>query len=75
MIPSKPVFALSAKCCVLSGEVTTTNFIVFGVTRSSLEPTKYRTRGELDDITQQLVVTVPDDVFSQKCVVRTKFDI
>ena len=40
------VFALSPYCCVLSGEVTNTNFIVFGLTRSGLEPTIYRTRGD-----------------------------
>jgi hypothetical protein len=31
---------------VLSGEATHTNFIVFDLTRSGLEPTIYRTRGE-----------------------------
>jgi hypothetical protein len=31
---------------MLSGEVTNTNFIAFGLTRSELEPTIYRTRGE-----------------------------
>jgi hypothetical protein len=34
-----PVFALSPECCVLSGETTNTNFIVFGLTRLGLEPT------------------------------------
>jgi hypothetical protein len=33
-------------CCVLSGEATHTNFIVFGLIRSGLESTIYRTRGE-----------------------------
>jgi hypothetical protein len=37
LIPSQPVFALSPKCCVLSGEATNTNFIVFGLTRSVIE--------------------------------------
>jgi hypothetical protein len=46
LIPSQPVFALSPYCCVLSGEATNTNFIVFGFTRSGLERTIYRTRGE-----------------------------
>ena len=41
-----PVFALPPLCCVLSREATNTNFIVFGLTRSGLEPTIYRTRGE-----------------------------
>ena len=31
---------------MFSGESTNTNFIVFGLTRSGLEPTIYRTRGE-----------------------------
>ena len=46
LIPSQPVFALSPKCCVLSGEATNTNFIVYGLIRPGLEPTIYRTRGE-----------------------------
>ena len=31
---------------MLSGEATNTNFIVFGLTRTGLEATIYRTRGE-----------------------------
>jgi hypothetical protein len=31
---------------LLSGEATNINFIVFGLTRSGLEPTIYHTRGE-----------------------------
>ena len=46
LIPSQPVFALSPLCCVRSGETTNINFIVFGLTRSWLEPTIYRTRSE-----------------------------
>ena len=34
LIQSQPVFAHSPLCCVLSGEVTNTNFIVFCLTRS-----------------------------------------
>jgi hypothetical protein len=30
-------------CCMLSGEATNTDFTVFGLTRSGLEPTIYRT--------------------------------
>ena len=46
LVPSQPVFALSPKSCVLSGEATNTNFIVFCLNRPGLEPTIYRTRGE-----------------------------
>ena len=46
LILNQLVFALSPKCCVLSREATNTNFIVFGLTRSRLESTIYRTRGE-----------------------------
>ena len=45
LIPSQPVFALSLSC-VLRGEATNTNFIVFGLTRPELEPTICRTRGK-----------------------------
>jgi hypothetical protein len=38
--------ALSPYCCVLCGEATNTNFIVFGLTRSGLEPMIYRTPDE-----------------------------
>jgi hypothetical protein len=31
---------------LVAGEATTTNFIVFGLTSSGLEPTNYHTRGE-----------------------------
>ena len=46
IIPSQSVCALSLSCCVLSGDPTHTNCIVFGLTRSGLEPTIYHTRGE-----------------------------
>ena len=46
LIPSQPVFALSPSCCVLSGEATNTNFIVFGLTLPGLESTSCHTRGE-----------------------------
>jgi hypothetical protein len=46
LILSQPVFALTPYCCVLSGEAANTNFIVFGLTRTRLEPTIYRTRGK-----------------------------
>jgi hypothetical protein len=34
LILSQPVFAHTPYCCVLSGEATNTNFIVFGLTRT-----------------------------------------
>jgi hypothetical protein len=46
LIPSQPVFALSPKFCAFFGEATDTNFVVFCLTRSGLEPTIYRTRDE-----------------------------
>ena len=46
LIPSQPVFGPSPKYCVLSGEATHTNFIVFDSTRTGFEPMIYRTRGE-----------------------------
>jgi hypothetical protein len=45
LILSQPVFALSPKCCMLSREATNIN-LVFGLTRSGLEPMIYCTRGE-----------------------------
>ena len=45
LIPIQPVIvfalALSPYCCVLSGEATNTNFIVFGLTRQGLKPTTH----------------------------------
>jgi hypothetical protein len=38
--------SLCSFSCVLSGEATNTNFIVFDLTRPGLEPTIYLTRGE-----------------------------
>ena len=46
LIPSQSVFALSPKCSVLSGKATNTNFIVFGLTRSGIEPMISRTRSD-----------------------------
>ena len=46
LIPSQPVFALSSNCCILIGEATNTNFIVFGLTRLGREHTIYHTWGE-----------------------------
>ena len=46
LIPSQPVFVLSAKCFMLSGDSTNTNSIVFGLNQSVLERTIYHTRGE-----------------------------
>jgi hypothetical protein len=48
LIPRQPVFSLSPQCWVLSGEATITNLIVCGLSRSWLEHTVNRTRGEYD---------------------------
>ena len=42
-ISTQPVFALSPLCCLLNGEATNTNLIVFGLTRPRFELTIYRT--------------------------------
>jgi hypothetical protein len=46
VIPSQPVITLTNLYCVLSGEATNTNFIIFGLTRPGIEPTIYRIRDE-----------------------------
>ena len=46
LIQSQSVFALTLQWCILSGEATNTNFIVFGLTRPGLEPMIYRTQGK-----------------------------
>jgi len=46
-IPSQPFFALFPPyCCMLSGEATNINLIVFGMIRLVLEPTIDVTRGD-----------------------------
>jgi hypothetical protein len=45
-IPSQPVFTLSHQCCMTSRKATSINFMVFGKTRSELEPTIYCIWGE-----------------------------
>jgi hypothetical protein len=42
-------FALTLLCCMLSGEATNTNLVVFGLTQPELEPTICRTRGKLNN--------------------------
>ena len=49
--PDSKQTSLCSLCCALSGEATNTNFIVFGVTRSGLEPTIYLTLGGSEKIT------------------------
>ena len=46
LILSQPFFALSPLCCMLGGEATNTNLIVFGLIWSGLDPTIYRTWGD-----------------------------
>jgi hypothetical protein len=43
---SEPLVFLLNDACMLSGEATHTYFIVFGFSRSGLEPTIYRIGGE-----------------------------
>ena len=44
-LDSEPT-SLRSKCCVLSGEATKRNSIVFGLTRPGLEPMIYHNKGE-----------------------------
>jgi len=46
LIQSKPVFTLLLNASCLAEKQTNTNCIVFGLTRSGLEPTIYLTRDE-----------------------------
>jgi hypothetical protein len=48
LIPSRPVFVpfLLNAACLAENWATNTTFIVFGLTKLSLEPTIYSTRGE-----------------------------
>ena len=46
LIPRQPFIALSPYRCMLSGEASNTNFIVFGFTWSRLKPTIYHTWDE-----------------------------
>jgi len=59
LIPSHPVFVLSPYYCMPSGEATNTHFIVFGLTKSELEPTIYPTRDEHDNHYTTDVVRLP----------------
>ena len=43
---SETLFALSPQYCLLSGEATNTNFIVFSLNLPGFEPTIYRSWGE-----------------------------
>jgi hypothetical protein len=52
-------FTLSPLCCVLSREVTNTNFIVFGLTWSGLEPTIYSLNQRSTALTSMLTITAP----------------
>ena len=57
---SKPSsFGLSHYYCVLRGEATNTHFIVFGFTKSELEPTIYSTGDEHDNHYTIDVVRLP----------------
>ena len=61
LIPSYSVFVISPYCCMLSGEATNSNFIVFGLTG----PTIYRTRGQhTNHYTTDAVTLLVEDVVS-----------
>ena len=69
LILRKPVFALCLYCCVLSGEATNTNLIVFGLTRQGLKPTIYHTRGKqtnhytIDEILWYFMYFIVNDLY------------
>ena len=46
LIRIQPAFAHSLQCCMLGGEATNYQFVVFRLTQSGLEPTIYCTQGE-----------------------------
>ena len=61
---------------VLSGEATNTNFIVFGLTRTGLESTIYRTRGDhanhyATDAVLLLNVMCLVEKYEENCIVFT----
>jgi hypothetical protein len=62
LIPNQPVLDRSPYHCVISGEASNTNFIIFGLAQSGLEPTIYRTLGEhanlytTDAVTKYIIV-------------------
>jgi hypothetical protein len=56
LISSQQVFVLSLLCRMFSGETTHTNCLVFGLTRSGLEPTIYHTGGGRTDFICQMTM-------------------
>ena len=46
LIPSSLFFDFTFRCCVLNGEATNTNILVFALTQPRLEHTAYFTRGK-----------------------------
>ena len=58
---NQPVFVLAPYCRVFSGEAANTNFSVFGLTRSRLEPTTYHTNHyttDAENLTQLSISSV-----------------
>ena len=45
LLPSQQVFVLTSECCVLGGEATHTNIIVFVLSELQLKPMIYLTQG------------------------------
>ena len=58
---------LFSYCCMLSGEATNINFIVFALTRSGLKPTIYCTGGEhANHYTTDSVMLYKNQIFNNK---------
>jgi hypothetical protein len=55
LIPSQPVFSLASCNSVISREATNSNSIVYGLIWPRLEPTIYRTRGEMYSIQHYVI--------------------
>jgi hypothetical protein len=73
LIPNQPVFALSPYCCMLSGEATNSNFIVFGFTWSELKLTIYHTRSDAVKQEEYKNIVIMYNTFQQKLMLTEYF--
>ena len=64
---SQPVSVYSPLCCVLSGESTNTNFMVFGVTGSWHNPSSTTFEASMLTITPLMIYTC---IYDNKCTVH-----